>query len=126
MKDNNQPPTPSSPQGSDSENSGSNASYGRGEHLPIVIMRPQFPLGNIGITPGAVTALEARDILLSLHRHAWCDWGDVCPEDAAENELARDKYLRIFSVYYSENGTKFWIITEADRSLTTVLLPDEY
>ena len=54
------------------------------------------------------------------------DWGDCAPEDAAENEFALGKYLRLFSVYHSATGEKFWVITEADRSVTTVLLPEEY
>jgi len=62
----------------------------------------------------------------ALQRHARCDWGDCCEEDLAENEFALDKYLRLFSVYHDRNGTKFWIITEANREVTTLLLPEDY
>ncbi len=88
--------------------------------------RALFETGQICSTPGALEAIPPAEVLAAIGRHIRGDWGDVCPEDAAENELALDKYLRLFSVYHSGNGTKFWVITEADRSLTTVLLPDEY
>ena len=65
-------------------------------------------------------------MLTALGRHTNSDWGDCCPEDWRENDFAVDKYLRLFSVYHDRSGTKFWIITEADRSATTILLPDEY
>ena len=85
-----------------------------------------FPLGRTVATPGATEALSADDILAALHRHSTGEWGDVCPEDRAENELGLKQGFRLLSVYYSAKGVKFWIITEADRSGTTVLLPDEY
>jgi hypothetical protein len=64
--------------------------------------------------------------MTALARHAGCDWGDCGAADWAENDFSVDKYLRLFSVYHDRNGTKFWIITEADRSATTVLLPEDY
>ena len=85
-----------------------------------------FPLGQTVITPNARDHLHAEDVLLCLGRHARCDWGDCCPEDKEENEFSLDKYLRIFSVYHDRKGLKFWIITEADRSATTILLPEDY
>lgn len=85
-----------------------------------------FLMGELVITPNALDALEPEDIGRSLARHASCDWGDCCKEDAAENERALDRHLRLFSVYHDRNGTKFWIITEAGRSATTVLLPEDY
>lgn len=88
--------------------------------------RQNFSLGRLLSTPGAIDTLHPDDMLTALGRHAKCDWGDCCPEDWTENDFALDKYLRLFSVYHDRNGTKFWIITEADRSATTILLPDEY
>ena len=85
-----------------------------------------FFMGELVITPNALDALEPEDIGRSLARHASCDWGDCCKEDAAENEFSLDRHLRLFSVYHDRNGTKFWIITEAGRSATTVLLPEDY
>ena len=86
----------------------------------------KFGLGQTVITPGARDTLHPEDVLRSICRHARGDWGDCCEEDQKENELSLDKYLRLFSVYHDRLGTKFWIITEADRSATTVLLPSEY
>ena len=86
----------------------------------------KFPLGQIMSTPGALDTLTATELREALRRHAAGDWGDCCPDDAAENDFALDKYLRIFSVYHTAAGVKFWVITEADRSVTTVLLPEEY
>ena len=61
------------------------------------------------------------------YTHALYDARELAMERMqAENDFALDKYLRIFSVYHSADGTKFWVITEADRSVTTVLLPEEY
>lgn len=65
-------------------------------------------------------------MLLALDRHANGDWGDVCPEDRAENELSLNHELRLLSVYADKRREVFWIITEADRSVTTVLLPEDY
>ncbi|WP_417850272.1 hypothetical protein [Thalassoglobus sp.] len=61
-----------------------------------------------------------------MQRHLSGDWGDCEPEDAIANDRAVSEGTRLFSVYHSSSGTKFWIITEADRSATTVLLPDDY
>ncbi|MEM7387300.1 MAG: type I restriction endonuclease subunit M [Verrucomicrobiota bacterium] len=65
-------------------------------------------------------------MLKALARHERGDWGEVCTEDRAENEEALRRGGRLLSVYRTEEGTRFYIITEADRSSTTVLLPDEY
>jgi hypothetical protein len=88
--------------------------------------RARFPLGQIVATPGALGSVPQTEITDCLVRHARGDWGDVCPEDREENEYSVDKHLRLLSVFHAGNGRKFWIITEADRSATTVLLPDEY
>ena len=86
----------------------------------------KFPLGQTVSTPGALETLHPEDIYRCLTRHAQGDWGECCEEDRQENELALEKGFRLLSVYRDRNGTKFWIITEADRSATTILLPSEY
>jgi hypothetical protein len=86
----------------------------------------KFNLGHIVTTPGALEQLSTTDVVTAICRHAKGDWGDVCEHDRNENEFALDKYLRLFSVYRSQTDIKFWVITEADRSVTTVLLPSEY
>lgn len=68
----------------------------------------------------------AKFVTESLGRHAVGDWGDLCMEDKQENGYALDKYLRLFSSYDYPDGRKIWIITEADRSATTILFPEEY
>lgn len=90
------------------------------------INRRPFPLGQTYCTPGILAEVQPDDRLTALARHAGCDWGECGDEDWAENEFSLDKYLRLFSVYHDRNGVKFWIITEADRSATTILLPSEY
>jgi hypothetical protein len=85
-----------------------------------------FELGILAITPNALNTIHPEDVLLALVRHGDCDWGDCSSEDAKENDFSVDKHLRILSVYHDRNGVKFWIITEADRSSTMVLLPEDY
>jgi hypothetical protein len=89
---------------------------------------PLFCLGPVFGTPGAVEAMAAAgdDAKTFLRRHSWGDWGDVCAEDSAANERALDEGTRIFSVYHTSADVKLWVITEADRSSTTILLPSEY
>jgi hypothetical protein len=79
-------------------------------------------------TPGALAALEASGESLSdyLTRHLSGDWGDVDAEDARENELSLKRGWRLLSAYTLKSGTKIWVITEADRSSTCILLPEEY
>lgn len=91
-----------------------------------VVADRAFELGTTVTTPGALVSLEMSDITNGLMRHSRGDWGDVCREDWEENEVALAEGLRLLSVYRSTSGKKFWIITEADRSATTVLLPEEY
>ena len=86
----------------------------------------KFPLGRVCIARHAHQALSPDDVLKGIVRHANCDWGDVCEEDRLANEQALIEGTRLFSVYHAATGTKFWIITEWDRSVTTVLLPEEY
>jgi hypothetical protein len=91
-----------------------------------VIATPKFPLGAVVMTPAAMESLNAEDVAAAIERHAQGDWGDCGPEDRQENEFSLRIRLRLLSVYHDRSGTKFWIITEADRSATTVLLPDDY
>ena len=92
------------------------------------LTQPLFPLGKVLITPGALDVLgdDTGDALLLLYRHATGDWGDVCAEDAKENDLSVRNGFRILSAYTLRDGTRLWLITEADRSATTILLPSEY
>lgn len=87
-----------------------------------------FSLGSIVATPGALAAATAsgETLLPYLARHAKCDWGDVDNNDAAENDRALIEGTRLLSVYTLKNGAKIWVITEADRASTCVLLPSEY
>lgn len=88
--------------------------------------RPAVVLGETCITSGAAASLIWPDVLSAIKRHAAGDWGDVCADDRAANESALQTGHRLLSVYRDTGGTKFWIITEWDRSATTVLLPEEY
>jgi hypothetical protein len=85
-------------------------------------------MGRPVITPAAKAALDAIDIsgVLLLARYLHGDWGDLCAEDLAANELALLTGQRLLSSYDLPNGGTVWIITEADRSVTTVLLPSDY
>lgn len=86
----------------------------------------RFSLGRIVATPHVLEEVSKEDIAQALRRHAAGDWGDLCPEDRLENELSLQAGLRLLSAYHTTSGTKFWIITEADRSVTTILLPEDY
>jgi hypothetical protein len=88
----------------------------------------RFRLGQIVSTPGALEALrEANQAPLEfLTRHAGGDWGNVSPSDAQENDLSAQEGFRILSAYGLKTGARIWIITEADRSSTCILLPEEY
>jgi hypothetical protein len=88
----------------------------------------RFPLGRVVATPGALAALEetGESPGLFIKRHVTGDWGNVDEHDRQENELSVVQGFRLLSAYTLSNGTKLWIITEADRSSTTLLLPSEY
>jgi hypothetical protein len=90
--------------------------------------RPLFALGQIVATPGALAVLEAAGQTPSefLSRHVRGDWGDICTEDRGLNEEALKDGARILSVYHTAKGVTIWVITEADRASTCILLPDEY
>lgn len=89
-------------------------------------MQPRFALGQTVITPGALEALSSTAIKTALERHSQGDWGEVCDEDRQLNDRALEAGSRLLSVYRNGHDIKFWIITEADRSATTILLPSEY
>ncbi len=86
----------------------------------------KFPLGQLVITRGALEVLDQEDVQSAVSRHVNGDWGEVDPEDWKENDFSVENGFRILSAYTSKKGVKFWIITEADRSATTILLPEEY
>lgn len=95
------------------------------DSLPTI---PLFPPGQIVATPGALALLEQanKSPLEFLSRHLRGDWGDLCKEDKTENELSLKCGFRLMSSYPITDTEKLWIITEADRSATTLLLPAEY
>jgi len=93
----------------------------------LALLGGKFRPGQVCSTPGAhelFASSQANPVAL-LRRHLRGDWGDLCDEDKKENDYAIGKYLRIFSSYKIGEHT-IWCITEADRSVTTFLLPDEY
>ncbi len=88
----------------------------------------RFSLGEIVATPGLLSVLEksGQSPLLFLIRHARGDWGEVCREDSMANDEGLENGGRLLSAYRTTLGERIWIITEWDRSVTTLLLPDEY
>ena len=95
----------------------------------IDVSKPKFNLGQVVATPGALATLEEAGINLweLLSRHSRGDWGDVCEEDAALNDESVTDGSRILSSYnLPKTGERVWCITEADRSSTCCLRPDEY
>lgn len=93
--------------------------------LPTI---PLFPPGQIVATPGALRLLDQtnKSPIEFLSRHLRGDWGDLCQEDKVENELSLKQGFRLMSSYPITDREKLWVITEADRSVTTLLLPEEY
>ncbi len=85
-----------------------------------------FPLGNLVMTTGAWREVGFDEALASVCRHATGDWGELDPHDREENDFSLRSGYRLLSAYRTNSGLKFWIITEADRSTTTILLPEEY
>ena len=83
-------------------------------------------LGRLFTTPGVLERVAGDAVLAALGRHVRGDWGDVDAEDRAANDRALEEGTRVLSSYRDAAGVKFWVITEADRSSTTVLLPSEY
>jgi hypothetical protein len=93
--------------------------------LPTI---PLFPVGQIVATPGALALLEQsnKSPLEFVSRHLRGDWGELCREDKTENELSLKHGFRLMRSYKVTDTEMIWIITEADRSVTTLLLPSEY
>ncbi|TWU44914.1 hypothetical protein Q31b_00850 [Novipirellula aureliae] len=94
--------------------------------MPLPIILSKFPIGRLCATPGAEKTLEDYELHEMVQRHASCDWGDCCEHDRQANNNALLTGARLFSVYRNRSGEKIWVITEADRRSTTVLLPSEY
>jgi hypothetical protein len=95
----------------------------------MFILYPQtsrFPLGQLYSTPGVLTEVSTTEISAALARHAMGDWGELGEEDLDRNNRALEEGGRLLSSYRTPDRVKFWIITEWDRSVTTVLLPCEY
>jgi hypothetical protein len=90
--------------------------------------KPLFDLGQLVATPGALAVLEksGQNAMEFLSRHATGDWGDIPEEDKKENHFSLEKGFRLLSSYRTTAGDRVWVITEANRSHTTLLLPDEY
>lgn len=88
----------------------------------------RFKIGRLLSTPGALEAMnDAQQSPMDfVSRHIYGDWGEVCAEDQQTNEEALEHNLRLLSAYRTSNAVKLWVITEADRSATTILLPEEY
>jgi hypothetical protein len=94
----------------------------------INIAAPKFRLGKLVSTPGALAALTeaGQSPMVFVSQHVVGNWGVCCEEDRQANEDALKNGDRLFSVYRTAKGVKIWIITEADRSSTCILLPEEY
>ena len=95
-------------------------------HLNRLLAR--FPLGRVVATPGALKALEEANQtpFEFVEKHQTGNWGELCEEDKDENEFSVRNGFRILSAYRTRLDEKIWIITEADRSVTTLLRPEEY
>jgi hypothetical protein len=94
--------------------------------MTTIITRSLFPLGQTVITRNALGKLHPEDIQVALARHAGGDWGECGPQDARANDTALADGSRLLSVYRDRHGERFWIITEWNRSATTILLPEDY
>ena len=84
-----------------------------------------FTLGQLVTTTNATVRLSTEEVITGLRRHACGDWGDLSPEDTLANDAAVHQGGRLFSAY-GFGSSRFWVITDADRSVTTVLLPEDY
>ena len=92
----------------------------------LTILNGKFAAGKIVITRGAQSRLSTYEAMGALVRHLTGDWGDLGEFDWKQNEAALEHGFRLFSRYVTQGGTKFYVITEHDRSVTTILLPEEY
>ena len=92
-------------------------------------MNAKFRLGKIVSTPNALEKITQDDIsmrAIGRHQETRSDWGEVSEDDRAKNELSLTQGSRLWSVYHAGSGAKFWLITEGNRSFTTVLMPEDY
>ena len=96
------------------------------ETMVIPVTGQLFPFGQVAITAAAMQAISPEDAADGLSRHASGDWGTVCGDDWKSNDLALSEFGRILSTYKAKDQTVFWIITEWNRSVTTILLPSDY
>jgi hypothetical protein len=99
------------------------------DQLPVFIVfvgSALFDLGKIVSTPTALEAVPREEISTALSRYAQGDWGELDDDDKIANKRAFETGGRLLSAYKTKSGTKFWIITEADRFVTTILLPEDY
>ncbi len=94
--------------------------------LSLDVSRATFPMGTIVQTGGSRETITLNDVVRALEKHMRRDWGDCGEEDVTANRRALAEGGRLLSVHQTSAGIKFWILTEADRSATTVLLPCEY
>ncbi len=92
----------------------------------VTAVPDRFDVGKLYLTRGVIDEISPFEAAIAIARHVRGDWGDVCEEDRLANEEALEEGYRLLSVYHSSEGKKFWIITEWDRSVTTILLPEEY
>jgi hypothetical protein len=95
------------------------------ERIPPMTNTIRFSLGQLAITANAGLRLTTEEVLTALQRHARGDWGDLCPEDTLANDEALKHGGRLLSAY-GHGEHRFWLITEADHSATTLLLPEDY
>ena len=94
--------------------------------MTMIIAGSKFPPGKIVSTPGALANVPEPEMFKGLVRHLSGDWGELDEHDRRENEISLTEGFRLLSRYVTPTGTAFWIITEHDRSATTILLPEEY
>ncbi len=87
--------------------------------------RSQFEMGKVYVTHAVHQSVPPEQIALAVARHSMCDWGSLCDEDRKSNERAILQGGRLFSRYLTEDGEAFYVITDAGRGITTVLLPSE-
>ena len=94
--------------------------------MSVIAVNPRFDPGRLMITANAKEALPRSEVDAAIGRHLHGDWGDVCESDKQINDDALKNGGRLLSVYHTKDDVTFWIITEADYSATTVLLPSDY
>lgn len=86
----------------------------------------KFELGTVVVTPTVLEKISEIDQMKALNAHANCEWGNVSADDRLANENGLEHGDRLFSVHITTNGCLIWVITEADQSVTTMLMPEDY